>query len=211
MKNSDVIREKAVMYGESILSDEELLSLIVGEKVSGYLKNHFSDIRRISCASLAELGKIYGIGQKTAIKLKASFELAKRIRQTTLRPGDILTSSNQVFLHFQEKLYGLNKEHFYSVLLNCKHRVIREVLVSVGSLNFSIVHPREVFSVAIRECAESIILVHNHPSREPEPSQEDLLVTKRLADVGKMVGIEVLDHIIFAGDRYISFKEQKLL
>ena len=211
MKNISVIREKATIYGETTLSDEELLSLIVGEKVAGYLKNHFNDIRRISGASPTELQKIDGIGHKKALMLKASLELAKRIRQITLRPGECLTSSHQIFLHFQEKLYGLGKEHFYCVLLNSKHRIIREVLVSIGSLNFSIVHPREVFSPAIRECAESLILVHNHPSGDSSPSREDFLVTKRLSDVGKMVGIEVLDHIIIANNHYLSFQEQKFL
>ena len=102
------------------------------------------------------------------------------------------------------------REKFFAILLDSKHRVIREELVSVGSLNFSIVHPREVFRSAIRESAESMVLIHNHPTNDPTPSKEDIQVTKRIREVGELIGIEVLDHIII-GEGYVSFREQNLM
>lgn len=211
MNSNDLVREKAVMYGESSLSEKELVSLICGEDQSRCLFTTFGDLHRISTASVRELQKIRGIGIRKALQLKACMEIAKRFHQIPLRSGVILSSSQQVFAHYHVKLRDEQKEKFFSLLLDTKHRVIKEELVSIGSLNFSIVHPREVFAPAIREHAESIILIHNHPSGDPTPSKEDIHITGRLREVGKLVGIDVLDHVIIGNNSYTSFVEQSLL
>lgn len=168
--------------------------------------------------TLREIGKMtvgellnFGISYGVAKNIISIFEIAKRFYTEEKFIGELLNSSNQVFSYYHEKLRDQKKENFFSVLLDCKHRIIREDIVSIGTLNFSIVHPREVFRAAIRESAESIILVHNHPSGDPTPSREDIFVTQRLVEVGKLVGIEVLDHIIIGEDKHISFVEQNLL
>lgn len=212
-------REKALQYGMESLSDGELLAIIIKNGTAGrsaltlanMLLIQFGDLRRLSTQSLMEIKKVRGIGLVKAIEIKACLEIARRFQQIVLRPGEILNGSQQVFAYFHEKLRDQKKEKFYCVLLDCKHRVIREELVSVGSLNLSIVHPREVFAPAIRESAESILLIHNHPSGNPTPSQEDIQITQRLLEVGRLVGIEILDHIIIGNGCYVSFLEQKLL
>lgn len=158
-------------------------------------------------------GELSNLGMKPGIvkNVVSIFEIARRFCAEEKFAGEILNSSNQVFSYFHEKLRDQKKEKFFSILLDCKHKIIREELVSVGSLNLSIVHPREVFALAIREAAESILLVHNHPSGDPSPSKEDIFVTQRLVEVGKLVGIEVLDHIIIGNGSYVSFLEQNLM
>ncbi len=212
-------REKAMQYGLESLSDSELLSILIGNGTRGcsaltlanMLLNQFGDLRKLSTQSLTEIKNIKGIGTIKAIEIKACLEIARRFHQIILRPGEILNGSQQVFSYYHEKLRDQKKEKFFTILLDCKHRIIREELVSIGSLNLSIVHPREVFAPAIKESAESILLVHNHPSGNPTPSQEDIHITRRLVEVGRLVGIEVLDHIIIGNGCYVSFLEQKLL
>lgn len=212
-------REKALQYGVEYLSDAELMAIILGKGTAGrsalYLAHlifqEFGDWRRISTYSVRELQRIKGIGEIKALELKACLEIARRFQRLVIKPGDFLNGSKNVFLLYHERLRDYKKEHFFALLLDCKHCMIREELVSIGSLNLSIVHPREVFAPAIRESAESLILVHNHPSGNPQPSQEDLQVTSRLVKVGKLVGIEVLDHIIIGNGDYVSFAESNLL
>lgn len=151
-----------------------------------------------------DASKIYSI-------LQAVKELCTARNLSLLDKGAIMKSSALVFEHFQEVLRNEKREHFYSVLLDSKHRIIRKDLVSVGSLNLSIVHPREVFAPAIRESASCVLFVHNHPSGDPTPSHEDIQVTKRLIQVGELVGIKVLDHVIIGSGSYTSFVEAKLM
>lgn len=165
------------------------------------------EIGKMTLGELLNLGISYGVA-KNIISI---FEIAKRFCSEEKFVGELLNSSDQVFSYFHEKLRDQKKEKFFSILLDCKHRIIREDLVSIGSLNLSIVHPREVFVSAIREAAESIILVHNHPSGDPTPSKEDIFVTQRLVEVGKLVGIEVLDHIVIGDNSHVSFVEQSLM
>ncbi len=213
-------REKVIQHGVETLSDGELLAILLGNgggkgrsalTLANILLNKFGNLRQLSTRTLRELRTIKGIGLVKAIEIKACLEIARRFQQISLLPGELLQGSHQVFCYYHERLRDQKKERFFVVLLDCKHRIIREELVSVGSLNLSIVHPREVFLSAIRESAESMILVHNHPSGDPTPSPEDIEVTRRLIEVGQLVGIEVLDHIIVGNGRYVSFAEQKLL
>lgn len=211
-------REKAWQYGVESLSESELLCILIGSGGKGNtalaLANsilaRFENLRRLSNTSLQELQKVRGIGPVKALEIKACLEIARRFHQVLLKPGSVLNRSQQVFACYHERLRDEKREKFFSVLLDSKNRIIREELISIGSLNFSIVHPREVFAPAIRETAANILLLHNHPSGDPNPSKEDVGITKRLYEVGKIVGIEVLDHIIIGDGCYISFLEQKL-
>lgn len=147
--------------------------------------------------------------------LRAILDIAVELIQKLSRKiggvrGVALNRPNLVFAKYWEKLGDAKEEHFYAVLVNSKMVPIKEVLVSKGSLNFSIVHPRETFAEAITKRAYGIILVHNHPTGDPTPSQEDLNVTKRLMEVGKLVGIDILDHIIIGNGCYLSFQEHRL-
>ena len=208
-----------MQYGVEILSDSELLAILLGNGSKGQnvlamantLLRHFGDLRKVSTQSIPELKKIQGIGTVKALEIKACLEIARRFNQIVIRPGETVRGSQQVFEHYHERLRDVKKENFFCILLDCKHRIIKEELISVGTLNLSIVHPREVFSAAIRESAESIILIHNHPSGDPRPSREDMQVTNRLIEVGELVGIEIIDHIVIGNGSYISFLEQKLL
>ena len=206
MKNEKVQIEKNEVEG---MSDLSLLSVVVGELVAKNLLEN-KNLRDLSCMSSEEL-KQYGLMNGQAIELKAVLEIARRFQKMEFKKGDLLNGSSQVFQHYAQKLAGRKKEYFYAVLLDCKHRIIREELVSIGSLNLSVVHPREVFRAAISEAAESIILVHNHPSGDPTPSREDINVTNRLVEVGKVVGIEVLDSCIIGDGKYVSFMEQGMM
>jgi DNA repair protein RadC len=151
------------------------------------------------------------VGRATALRLCAAFALGRRIHAERLVVGRTLRASHEIFEAFHGRLRDLKKERFLAVLLDARNRVIREDLVSEGILTASLVHPREVFAHAIRESAWGIVLVHNHPSGDPEPSGEDLEITRRLASVGEIVGIRILDHVVIGDHRYVSFLERGLL
>ncbi len=155
--------------------------------------------------------RINGIGPSKAAQIKAALAIARRYSREKMPPGTPVSGSRQLFDYMRRKLHGLKKEHFYSLLLDTKHRIMREEQVAVGSLNESIVHPREVFKTAIRESAAKVIFVHNHPSGNPEPSPQDRRLTARLCQAGELVGIQVLDHIIVGEEDYFSFAERGLL
>lgn len=138
-------------------------------------------------------------------------ELCQRYGEQRLRTGEAFSKSHQVFDHFKIRLASLPQEMFFAVTLDNKHRIIKEHLISVGTINQSIVHPREVFAPAIELRAAAIILIHNHPSGEPTPSSQDIAITKRLVEVGEVVGIKVLDHVIIGCDCYYSFVDEELI
>ena len=138
-------------------------------------------------------------------------EIAKRLGNHKWEAGQPLRSSEDVFRHFRENLEEEKRELFYVVLLNNKNRKIREVKISEGSLTASLVHPREVYNPVIRESAAAVIFVHNHPSGDPAPSQEDIEITRRLKEVGEVMGIRVLDHVVIGLERYFSFSDRGML
>ncbi|MCM8783698.1 MAG: DNA repair protein RadC [Candidatus Omnitrophica bacterium] len=211
-------RERLVKFGEEALSAQELLELILGRGVCGEsvavtaqkLLAQFGSLQKLAEASIEELSSIKGIGLAKACQIKAAFEIGRRLStQTPAYKSKELTSPEKVYRLIKSKLKDYHKEHFYIIALNSRGHLIAEV--SVGSLDASIVHPREVFGEAIKNKAAAVILVHNHPSGDPEPSEEDLEITKRLKEVGKILGIEVVDHIIVAKDSFFSFKNKGLI
>ena len=214
-------REKLFAHGAEALSEAELLALLLrtgnastGESAVDHarlLLNHFQSLKGIDDASIPELSAIKGIGPAKSAGLKACMEIARRLRQKKWEVGDALRSSEDVFRHFGERLVKEKREIFYVVLLNNKNRKIREVKISEGSLTASLVHPREVYNPVIRESAAAVIFVHNHPSGDPTPSPEDLEITRRLKEVGEVMGIRVLDHVVVGHDRYFSFSDRGIL
>ena len=214
-------REKLLQQGVSVLSDAELLALIIrtgnaADKTSAVdqarqMLADFGSLRSLSAANTAELCRQNGIGPAKAAEIQALFEIARRFARQELRPGDRFTSSHDIFVHYQEKLRDRKKEVFLSLLLDSKNRLLKEIQVSEGSLNASIVHPREVFAPVIRESAAAVLFVHNHPSGDPTPSREDIDLTGRLIDAGELMGVRVLDHIIIGSGSYVSFCDRGLL
>ncbi|MDH3998423.1 MAG: DNA repair protein RadC [Desulfuromonadales bacterium] len=218
---ADRPREKLLSTGAATLSDTELLALILrtGNANSGAsaldlsraVFARFGSLRALAAASASELCELAGIGPAKAAEIMAVSELARRFATTALAPGTRFSSSKEVFDHFHERLRHRKKEVFLSLLLDSKNRVIREVQVSEGSLNASIVHPREVFAPIIRESAAAVLFVHNHPSGDPSPSREDMELTTRLRDAGSLMGVRVLDHIIIGSGSYTSLADKGLL
>jgi DNA repair protein RadC len=215
-------REKMLKQGASSLSNAELLALILrtgdtatkktaidlGREIIG----HFGDnLRELGAADLSEICTIKGMGLAKASGLKAAFTLASRFQSRRLENLDRFTSPRQVFDYFHHEFRDCRKEHFLILLLDGKNRIIRRVQISEGSLNQSIVHPREVFVPAVKESAAAVILVHNHPTGDPAPSPEDLAITRRLREAGDIMGIKVLDHIIVGDGDFVSFVERGLL
>lgn len=213
-------REKVLRSGTSALSEAELLALIIGSGDAASSRSaldlgrelllEFKVLRALADASCAELQRVKGVGPAKATSIKAAFELARRVQETE-RPIESFTrftSASQVFEHLNYEFRDHRKEYFMALLLDGKNRIIKRAQISEGSLNQSIVHPREVFNAAVRESAAAMILLHNHPTGDPAPSPEDLEVTHRLCEAGQLMGIKVLDHIIIGEDAFYSFAER---
>ena len=212
-------RERLFMEGEEALADPDLLALILGiqgrhrdaRKAAADLLQQAGGLRALSRRGMGEMRAGNGIGPARAARLAAFFALARRLETSPLRRGMRVRCSRDVYEHFSSQCRDLEKEVFLVLLLDTKHRVIREERISVGSLSASIVHPREVFQPAIRESAGAIVAVHNHPSGDPTPSREDYEITVRLKDVGDLVGIHLLDHIVLGEGTFVSFREDRLV
>jgi len=158
-------------------------------------------------STLDELARQPGLGIVSGAALLAALELGRRVACARIDRGGIFRGSAQVYEHFRSRLSNLQKEIFCALLVDAKHRKLREVQISEGSLTASIVHPREVFSPAVRDSAAAVILVHNHPSGDPAPSAEDVELTRRLRQTGEVIGIRVLDHVIVAANGHFSFAD----
>ncbi len=210
---------KLLQAGPQALDDAELLAVILGtgRAMDASLQRartmlaHSGSLRRLSTRSLRELHRAGCERPRQARRLLAVFDLARRLMGERLRPGVCFASPRQIFEHFHGVLRDKKRETFLVVLLDARHRVLGEEVVSEGSLTSSIVHPREVFLPAVRESAGAVVLVHNHPSGDPSPSEDDVAVTRRLAHASELLGIRVLDHVIVGDGAYASFKEQGLL
>lgn len=189
------------------LTDAELLTTVLGPSTAPLCEqltaahDGFRTIAVISPADLIEHGFTTGAVQR----LTAVFEIAKRYGEQEFKVGEPFRGSSDIYGHFRERLAAELCEHFYAVLLDNKNRKIRDALVSKGSLTSSIVHPRDVFAQVIRYSAAAVIFVHNHPSGDPTPSREDIEITRRLREVGEIIGVRVLDHIVIGKGRYVSF------
>ena len=208
-------RERLQKLGEQALSDAELLAIILqkGTKqdnvidLSNKLLAKFK-LGELSKLSLTELQVINGIGPAKAMQIKALFELNKRIK---VNDNSLVFSSAKIVFDFlSPKLSGLDKEHFIVLLLDSKNKLIKEELISIGTLNASLIHPREIFKPAIKESANSIILVHNHPSGDCTPSKNDEKITELLKQTSTTINIPIIDHIIISKNSYYSFQEKKL-
>jgi DNA repair protein RadC len=203
-------------YGPNTVSDSELLAILIGTGSHGIsaldiarnMLDNYQSIMNLGSRSIQEICSIKGMGMAKAIGIAAAFELSRRFQQESFNPGMILQSPDDVARYFIPRMRGARTESFYIALLNTSNIVFSTKKISEGSLNSSIVHPREVFRTAIIESAASIIALHNHPSGNTEPSNEDISLTEQLRQVGNMMHIPLLDHIIIAGDTYTSLRER---
>jgi DNA repair protein RadC len=208
-------REKLRARGPSALADAELLALVLGSGAAG--RSALRIGRHLARRSPDELGAwssarwllVPGVGPARAAALVAAFELGRRAAEGA--PGGAAIRGPEDVLAQVRDLARARKEHFVVLLLNARHEMQCREVVSIGSLNASIVHPREVFQPAIMHSAAAVVLVHNHPSGDPEPSEEDLSITRRLVQVGEVVGISVLDHVIVAMRGLVSLRARQLL
>jgi DNA repair protein RadC len=212
-------RERLQKFGTEALSAQEILAVLLGRGVSGEsvmvtaqrLLSQFGSLKGIAEASVEELSRVRGIGLAKAAQIKAAFELSSRL-------GGYAEAKGRPVLETPEAVAGLvggrlgdkKKEHFLALLLDTRNQLIKMAEISVGSLDASIVHPREVYKEAIAASAASVIFVHNHPSGDPSASEDDIKLTKGLAEAGEILGIEVLDHIIIGGKKYLSLKREGL-
>jgi DNA repair protein RadC len=175
------------------------------------LINHFGTIQELARASKEEIRSTGKITEKQATAIHIALELGREVCSNPLRAGERYSSSSEIYHRYRARFFSAKREHFFTLNLTSKNQLIREVVISVGSLNVSVVHPREVFSFAVRDSASAIIILHNHPSGDPAPSREDRECTKRLVDAGKILGIRVLDHIVLGHDYYYSFADASQL
>ena len=213
-------RERLAKLGSEALSSQEILALILGRGIRGEsviitaqkLLSRFGNLKNLASASIEELTQIKGIGPAKAAQIKATFELSKRLEHSLIEDRKITVKSPEdVVKTARNLLKGKKKEHFVVICLDTRNHLIKTSTVSIGSLDCSIVHPREVFKDAISSSAASVIFIHNHPSGDPTPSEDDIKMTKRLIEAGEIIGIEVLDHIIICDSEHLSMKAKNLV
>ncbi|WP_419959127.1 RadC family protein [Psychrobacillus sp. BM2] len=213
---SDRPRERLVRQGASSLSNQELIAILLrtGTKQESVLHlanrvlNYFEQIQELKNASIEEITAVKGIGQAKAVQLLAAVELGKRLSQQKTDDKFTIRSPKDAATYLMQDMTSLNQEHFVTLFLNVKNQILHKQTIFIGSLNASIVHPREIFREAVKRSAASIICAHNHPSGNPSPSTEDIDVTKRLYEAGLLMGIELLDHVIIGDHQFISLKEK---
>lgn len=212
-------RERLLKKGADIMSDAQLIAIIL--RTGGHGKSamdmamelieKFGSLKKMEQASLSEICSLKGIGRAKAAQLRASLELGKRLLNDTGGKGPAFSAGKDVYAYFRPRFSGLKKEVFHCAMLDVKNRLIRDSRISEGTLTSSLIHPREAFREAIKESAASVIFVHNHPSGDPQPSREDILITGKLESAGETVGIRVLDHIIIGDSEYTSMLEKGYL
>jgi len=209
-------RERLMKEGAGRLSNPELLSIVLrtglrNESVMQLAQRvitQFSGVRGLRAATIEELMAVKGIGQTKAVEILATIEVGKRLMREADEESYVIHSPEDGANYVMDDMRFLSQEHFVTLFLNTKNQVIHRQTIFIGSLNASIVHPREVFKEAIKRSAASIICFHNHPSGDPTPSREDIDVTARLVECGLLLGIDVLDHIVIGDRKFISLKEK---
>jgi DNA repair protein RadC len=208
-------RERLIRSGPESLSNAELLGIILRtgskeENVVSLCSRILSEysIKQLSLANVTRLMQVHGIGKAKAAQIAAVFELARRLETFVEEPKRKICSPKDVYALMYPKMREQKKEKFITLYLDTKNQILKEEVISIGSLNASIVHPREVFKSALMESSASVIMIHNHPSGDPSPSREDIMVTEKLVEGGKLLGIDVLDHIIIGDGRYVSLKDE---
>ncbi len=213
-------REKLILRGAQSLSDAELIAILLRTGTKGQnviqiaqdLINKYGNLNILSMQTIDAIKNFHGIGKDKAATLIAAFEISRRAdAQKKWFSNKKITSPSDVAEIFIPLLRDEVKEKFYVICLNTANKIIKNELISIGNLNSSVVHAREVFKVAIENNSANIILLHNHPSGNPEPSREDITLTKKLVEAGKLLEIQVFDHIIIAGNNYTSLVEKRLI
>ena len=208
-------RERLEQYGEKALANHELLAILLRTGTKGTnvvtlalsMLNQFEDLYYLKTASCQELMTVAGIGRIKAIELKAAIELGVRISQASQIKIGQITSSTKAGEMLLLEMRGLQQEHLVVLYLNTKNEIIKKETIFIGGLNSSIAHPREIFRGAVRYSAARMIVGHNHPSGNPEPSEADIQFTRRMSECGELMGIDLLDHIIIGEQEFISLKE----
>lgn len=208
-------RERLVHYGSENLSATELMAIILRTgsmnrtaiSLAEELLTHFKDLRGVAKASYGEIAKVKGIGIAKAVQLKAAFELGRRILTSNPVQLPTIKRPHDVFDLLKASYQDLDREHFKVVHLNVKNQVLKVETTAIGILSSSPVHPREVFKEAVKMNSAGLILTHNHPSGDPTPSRDDLSLTARLQEAGQILGIQIIDHVIFGDNRFVSLKE----
>ena len=209
-------RERLITDGPGSLSNHELLAILLrtGTKdesvlqLSNRMLRQFEGLRMLKDATVEEITSIKGIGTAKAVQIMAALELGRRIGRLQYEERYVVRSPEDGAKYVMEEMRFLSQEHFVCLYLNTKNQILHKQTIFIGSLNASIVHPREVYKEAFKRSAASIIAIHNHPSGDPTPSREDIEVTKRLVECGKIIGIELLDHLIIGEHKYVSLKEK---
>ncbi|WP_077214126.1 RadC family protein [Bacillus dakarensis] len=212
-------RERFEQNGPESLSNHELLAILLrtGTKEESVLQlanrllTTFEGLRLLKDATLDEMTAIKGIGKAKAIQVLAAVELGRRISNLAYHDRYVIRSPEDGANYMMNDMRFLTQEHFICLYLNTKNQVLHKKTIFIGSLNASIVHPREVYKEALRRSAASVICLHNHPSGDPTPSREDIEVTKRLAESGRIIGIDLLDHLIIGENKFVSLKEKGYL
>ena len=212
-------RERFLKYHTDSIQTHELIAIILrtGSRQESVLElskrvlYKYSNLKELSNAEISDLLKIKGIGTTKAIELKAAFELGRRASNELFTDKVSLTSPESIFIYLKDQLEMKTQEHFIALYLNTKGELIKKETLFVGSLNSSLVHPREIFKHAVLSSAASIIIVHNHPSGDPTPSKNDIEVTKVIHQNSLMMDIKLIDHIIIGRNKYFSFKEKGII
>jgi len=212
-------RERLHAEGAGALATRELLAILIGSGRQGVsavdvaadvLRTTGGSLRRLAMCTPVELLAVDGVGPAVAARLSASLELGRRLAREGPQERDRVSGPRDVFERCAPGMRDLTQEEFRVLLLTTQHGVLREITITRGTVDASIVHPREVFRAAIAENAAAMILVHNHPSGDPRPSPDDMAITRQLAEAGRVLGIAVLDHVVIGDGRYVSFVEAGL-